>query len=273
MAWPAKAFCHLSSCLACAQGSHCSSPTPVGIAAYTAFDFTAGPCSHPNANPEFHPQTSEHSGSQAQDASDRTDRRHVFHDKAGAALGISGGRQLGVHANAGWDGSPHLVGCGPLLPSWRHLADLLVPLLHKARLCHLCFQAVLHSARHAPWLCLWTVMQYRTWQSSVLAIPENASCPVVLPCNIAALQGKNLLARLPNSCDAHVCRHTRRQSLASAASWDHHLFDVQPVRCPVQPQYHQVCLCMFCSGSLPQACYMVAHLHDRVCTPNRRLMQ
>lgn len=41
------------------------------------------------------------------------------------------GRLLGVHAGAAWQACPHLRGCGPLLPSWHHLADLLVPLLHQ----------------------------------------------------------------------------------------------------------------------------------------------
>lgn len=40
-------------------------------------------------------------------------------------------RQVGVHANAAWEVAPEMLGYGPLLPLWRQLTDLLVPLLHK----------------------------------------------------------------------------------------------------------------------------------------------
>ena len=48
-------------------------------------------------------------------------------------------QQLGIHANAAWSEMPELAGCGPLLPSWRQIADLLVPLLHRVRARHPCY--------------------------------------------------------------------------------------------------------------------------------------
>ena len=127
---PSRAcFCH-TDCLCCCMQGICSSPIPVGVSAYSTSDPNGA--SHAYSSFPRRPYTLSHTGSQA----------HVGSQQKGDSLphqpgtGVSSRvRQLGVHANAGWDPNPELAGCGPLLPSWRQLSDLFVPLLHRVS-CH-----------------------------------------------------------------------------------------------------------------------------------------
>lgn len=124
----------------CLQGM-CSSPLPVGLAAYTASELAQlNSSSQTQASsqiqPHLHtsalkqaqslPQSQSLSGSQVEVATSQ---------QRGGTEQTSRLRQLGVHANAGWDPCPELAGCGPLLPVWRQLADLFVPLLHRVSSC------------------------------------------------------------------------------------------------------------------------------------------
>lgn len=128
----------------------CSSPLPVGIAAYTASRLSPQTHSSSSSGHHTHADTRDLNptgsraapqGTQGTQAASRitpespaaqgnkhTQREPLFRNQL---------RQLGVHANAAWDETPELAGCGPLLPSWRHLADLLVPLLHRVRFARL----------------------------------------------------------------------------------------------------------------------------------------
>lgn len=122
----------------CLQGM-CSSPLPVGLAAYTASELAhvnsssqsqassqIQPHPHTSALNQAHSLTQSPSGSQK--GGDSSQQR-------GGTVQTRRLRQLGVHANAGWDPCPELAGCGPLTPSWRQLADLFVPLLHRVSSC------------------------------------------------------------------------------------------------------------------------------------------
>lgn len=121
----------------------CSSPLPVGVAAYmtsqlpqpTHPSLSSGHHAHlhtPGLNP-----TGRQTGSQATQAASRAtlESPAVQGNRHNEQVPLQKGQlqQLGIHANAAWGQTPELVGCGPLLPSWRQIADLLVPLLHGVR--------------------------------------------------------------------------------------------------------------------------------------------
>ena len=129
------------------QGN-CSSALPVGLPAYIAAN------AHPPTSPQYssimsaptgtsyHAQHDAHSQTldQHSAAADRHHHTTYCQAEVQSALGtLLGGSstsvQVGVHANAAWQASPELPGCGPLLPSWRQLTDLLVPLLHQVNAC------------------------------------------------------------------------------------------------------------------------------------------
>ena len=135
----------------CVQGN-CSSALPVGLAAYIAADSRSSSRLH-NMQPSPEPTnlnahlddthdgqlTHEWPAVSAQHSSNSSSSQRAV--EASPALGMlphgssSIRRQLGVHANAAWQPAAELPGCGPLLPSWRQLTDLLVPLLHHVRAC------------------------------------------------------------------------------------------------------------------------------------------
>lgn len=126
----------------------CSSPLPVGVAAYTASKLpqpthpssSSGDLAHGHT-PGLNPTESQTASQGTQAAPGATPESPVAQgSKQNEQVLLRKGRlqQLGIHANAAWDLMPELAGCGPLLPSWRQIADLLVPLLHRVRACHTC---------------------------------------------------------------------------------------------------------------------------------------
>ena len=123
----------------------CTSPLPVGIAAYTAAKLPHQTYSSLSLGVRAHPDTPHSNPSRTQGSSPGTLAAFRATPESPVALGNKHNhqgplrlQQLGFHANAAWDPTPELAGCGPLLPSWRQVADLLVPLLHKVKLRQAC---------------------------------------------------------------------------------------------------------------------------------------
>lgn len=117
------------------QGN-CSSALPVGLPAFIASDAqlpnsSAFPLSTTALDSHSPPPvgTSIHPAYQSSTSSDALAPPEA--GKRPTHGGRSTRRQIGMHASAAWEPSPEMAGCGPLLPSWRQLTDLLVPLLHK----------------------------------------------------------------------------------------------------------------------------------------------
>ena len=118
----------------------CSCPLPVGLAAYMALDPTHQTHSSSSSGHETTltkpsgtdpPIAPSHSPLPTPRAAPGSPAALATRQSGPGQLQASRSRQLGMHANAAWDAMPELAGCGPLLPSWRQVADLLVPLLHK----------------------------------------------------------------------------------------------------------------------------------------------
>lgn len=117
----------------------CSSPLPVGVAAYIASapsqkDAASAQLTHPVTQATAQASRS-HELSQGTlatpRAASRSPQASVCKHSSAKLLQVSQSKQLGIYANAAWDPTPELAGCGPLLPSWRQIVDLLIPLLHK----------------------------------------------------------------------------------------------------------------------------------------------
>lgn len=128
----------------CVQGM-CASPLPVGVAGYIASKLPPQTRPSPASKHHAYPETPDPRplGSQASTQGTLTPSRAGPDSHTAAAnkqnqqeqVGRGPLRQLGIHANAAWHHTPDLAGCGPLLPSWRQVADLLVPLLHRVGYC------------------------------------------------------------------------------------------------------------------------------------------
>ncbi|KAA6429814.1 MAG: peroxisome biogenesis 6-like [Trebouxia sp. A1-2] len=114
----------------------CSSPLPVGLPGYIASEHALLKSSsqtpaHTCTPVELHTATLSHPQSPSQGLPGSAEGPAGVAGQQRDAAQASRGRQVGVHANAAWDPNPELAGCGPLLPSWRQLADLFLPLLHR----------------------------------------------------------------------------------------------------------------------------------------------
>ena len=132
------------------QGN-CTSALPVGLSAYIAAEFNLlSPLQHMQPSPEQnnHNTNLDHNqngqlthqwptASAQHSSSNSGSAQHAVEPSPGTSTLPHGSssrrRQVGVHANAAWQPAAELPGCGPLLPSWRQLTDLLVPLLHNVR--------------------------------------------------------------------------------------------------------------------------------------------
>lgn len=119
--------------VACMQGM-CASPLPVGIAGYMASGLphqTQPPLSskhHAHSDTlDLKPPGTLAAARAAPDTPIAAANKHKQQEE----VRRGSVQQLGSHANAAWHHTPELAGCGPLLPSWRQIADLLVPLLHR----------------------------------------------------------------------------------------------------------------------------------------------
>ena len=146
-----KSDCHCQVCLLhhccykhqdCYEGffcilqGDCSSPLPVGLPGYIASEHAQLKSSsqtpaHTRTPVELHIPTLSHPQSPSQGLPGSAEGPAGIAGQQRDAAQASRGRQVGVHANAAWDPNPELAGCGPLLPSWRQLADLFMPLLHR----------------------------------------------------------------------------------------------------------------------------------------------
>ncbi|DBB17357.1 TPA: hypothetical protein ACH3X3_014397 [Trebouxia sp. C0006] len=114
----------------------CSSPLPVGLPGYIASEHAQlNSSSYTPARTrtpaELHIPALSHPRSPSQGLPGSAEGPAGVAGQQQDAAQASRGRQVGVHANAAWDPNPELAGCGPLLPSWRQLADLFMPLLHR----------------------------------------------------------------------------------------------------------------------------------------------
>ncbi|KAL0039627.1 hypothetical protein WJX77_003781 [Trebouxia sp. C0004] len=114
----------------------CNSPLPVGLPGYIASEHAQLKSStqipaDTRTPVELHTPTLSHPQSPSQGLPGSAEGPAAVSGQQQDAAQASRGRQVGVHANAAWDPNPELAGCGPLLPSWRRLADLFMPLLHR----------------------------------------------------------------------------------------------------------------------------------------------
>lgn len=129
------------------QGN-CTSALPVGLSAYIAAELnSSSPFQHMQPSPEQNNYTTnlDHNqngqlthqrptASARHSSSNSSSAQHAVEPSPGTSTLPHGSssrrRQVGVHANAAWQPAAELPGCGPLLPYWRQLTDLVVPLLH-----------------------------------------------------------------------------------------------------------------------------------------------
>ena len=116
----------------------CASPLPVGLAGYMASALAHQTRSSPPSKHHAHSDTPDPKPLGSQASSPGTLAAASDNPVTGATRRSQqeeerrdGMQQLGTHANAAWHDTPELSGCGLLLPSWRQIADLLVPLLHR----------------------------------------------------------------------------------------------------------------------------------------------
>ena len=132
------------------QGN-CTCALPVGLSAYIAAEFISSfPLQHmqPTSEPFKHKGNLDTQNEQLTHKRPITSAQHSSNSSSSQRLAepspgpsslphgdSSRKMQVGVHANAAWQPAAELPGCGPLLPSWRQLTDLLVPLLHNVRAC------------------------------------------------------------------------------------------------------------------------------------------